>query len=193
MRAGRRSRPRSPSSAWTARVSCRSPRCAARRSCSTSGLPGAVRARRRRRSCRPPRSGGRKGVAFVGIDVKDFRGDARLSRPLRRHLSERLRRQGLHRRALRCDRVPGDVLRRRAGPARHSDRRSRRGRGGDRRRDRASSRADVRAIAVAVAVILAASAAASEERPTASELESGSSARCARRRSTRRTPRSRSG
>ena len=115
-----------------------------------------------------------KDVVFVGVDVKDFRGDAKDF--LARYgvtYAERLRRQGIDGRALRRHRLPGDLLRRRGRQRALPDRRPGRGRRGARRRHRARARPGVRAAALAlIALALAAPAGASEERPTAAELES---------------------
>ena len=137
-----------------------------------------------------------KGVVFVGVDVKDFRGDAReFLEPLRRHVPERLRRQGLARRALRRHGLPGDVLRRRARQGALPDRRSGRGRGGARRRDPARARSVVRLLSALalVALALRAPAAASESGRRPRSSSPSSCARSARRRSTRPTRRSRGG
>ena len=72
-----RLRLRSRSSGSTATASSSSPRCGARPSSSTSGPRGARRAARRRRCSRRLAALADKNVVFVGVNVKDFRGDRR--------------------------------------------------------------------------------------------------------------------
>ena len=166
----------SRSSGSTARASSRSSRCAGRRSCSTSGPPGAARAGTRCRCSSRRRSAGRaRNVVFVGVDVKDFSGDARafLER-LRGHVPQRVRRQGLDDRPLRRHRLSRDVLHRRerAGALPHR----RPGRGGRATSTRGSSGRSHRREAPRVVARWRwrspARRAASESRPTPAELES---------------------
>ena len=95
--------------ASTARVTRRSTPCAAKPSSELLGL--LARCRDEMPLLQQGRSGCRgKDVVFVGIDAKDVRGDARKSCSLSRHVSERLRRQGIDDRALRRHRLPRDAL-----------------------------------------------------------------------------------
>ena len=126
-------------------------------------------ARRRRPSGGPGRDVDLRGHRRRGLP----RRRPRLRRALRDHLSERLRRQGLAGRPLRRHRLPGDVLRRPAGPRPAPDRRPGLVARGGRGRDPAGAPGLVRALAIGLlALVLAGAAAANEARPTASELES---------------------
>ena len=121
---------------------------------------------------------------------------ARVHAPLRRHVPDRLRRQGLDGRPLRRHRLPRDVLRRRDGQGSppHRRRRSRKRRA--RRRDRAGARPAREASLAARRRSRSRSRRrrprASRGRPRPSSSRS-SSARSATRRSTPRTRRSRGG